>query len=563
MPINNNNIQNLQKRTMGLEQFKSFAKGYDKKVDSNKDVWIYTRVSSKEQQTNMSLSTQTSNANKFSNEKKFIVVNTFGGTYESASGDFTRKEFNRLIDEVRKAKIKPYAILINTISRFSRTGGAGVGLATELVETLGVHLIEVSTGKSTETEEGKIDIYRGLLQARQENLDRMKVTIPGMIQLLNDGNWLGKAPRGYDQYGTKVRKAKFHSDKQKIILNNEGKLLKKAWQWKLQGEKDFQIIKKLNDLGVAITKQAMSDMWRNPFYCGISAHKMLDGEVKKGNWEKMISEQDFLMVTEILKGNRFGYKHEKSNPNRPLNAFICCNTCGEKLTGYEAKKKGLHYYKCQVCKGGSINANTTMRSNGEGANNLFQNLLAKYELSRNLKALFKEQLKLTYGTLTEEGEDENKIIENELSKVEVELKNLKRRNALGEIDDKETYNELKTEFEAKINDLNKSKNNNSSKISNLNSYIENSFEVVANISKYWSSEDIETKKRIQELVFSDGLSLDIKNRTYLTKKTNVIFEMTLDIARDSEDSENKKPTNLVGGLGFVAGTGLEPVTFGL
>jgi site-specific DNA recombinase len=563
MPINNNNIQNLQKRTMGLEQFKSFAKGYDKKVDSNKDVWIYTRVSSKDQESNKSLTVQLAHSKNYAIQNNYQVVSEYGGTYESASADYTRKEFVRLINEIKKSKIKPFAILLNTINRFSRTGGGGVSLAVMLVEELGVHLIDVSTGKNTITQQGRLEIYEGLLKAKQENIDRMKVTIPGMIQLLNDGNWLGKAPRGYDQYGTKVRKAKFHSDKQKIILNNEGKLLKKAWQWKLQGEKDFQIIKKLNDLGVAITKQAMSDMWRNPFYCGISAHKMLDGEVKKGNWEKMISEQDFLMVTEILKGNRFGYKQEKSNPNRPLNAFICCNTCGEKLTGYEAKKKGLHYYKCQVCKGGSINANTTMRSNGEGANNLFQNLLAKYELSRNLEALFKEQLKLTYGTLTEEGEDENKIIENELSKVEVELKNLKRRNALGEIDDKETYNELKTEFEAKINDLNKSKNNNSSKISNLNSYIENSFEVVANISKYWSSEDIETKKRIQELVFSDGLSLDIKNRTYLTKKTNVIFEMTLDIARDSEDSESKKPTNLIDGLGFVAGTGLEPVTFGL
>jgi len=307
---------------MGLEQFKSFAKGYDKKIDTNKDVWIYTRVSSKDQQTNMSLTSQISNAKLYSNEKKIQVIKTFGGTYESASGDFTRKEFKRLIEEIRKAKVKPYAILINTISRFSRTGGPGVGLATELVEVLGVHLIEVSTGKSTETEDGKIEIYRGLLQARQDNLDRLRVTLPGMKSFLISGNWLGKSPRGFDQYGTKVKKAKFHNDEQKIVINEEGKLLKKAWQWKLQGEKDFQIIKKLDDVGLKIKKQAMSDMWRNPFYCGISVHKMLDGQLVNGNWEKMISHQDFLMVQEILKDNRFGYKHEKSNPDRPLNAFI-------------------------------------------------------------------------------------------------------------------------------------------------------------------------------------------------------------------------------------------------
>jgi len=30
---------------MGIEMFKSFAKGYDKEVKENKDVWIYTSVS--------------------------------------------------------------------------------------------------------------------------------------------------------------------------------------------------------------------------------------------------------------------------------------------------------------------------------------------------------------------------------------------------------------------------------------------------------------------------------------------------------------------------------------
>ncbi|WP_366869713.1 recombinase family protein [Flavobacterium sp.] len=548
---------------MGLEQFKSFAKGYDKKIDSNKDVWIYTRVSSKDQESNKSLQTQFESSTRFAKDKNYLVTFRFGGTYESASGDFTRKEFKRLIDEVRRAKLKPHAILINTISRFSRTGGEGVGLASELVNDLGVHLIEVSTGKSTETEDGKIEIYRGLLQARQENIDRLRVTLPGMKRFLENGYWLGKAPKGYDQFGTKVKRAKFHSDKQKIVMNSEGKLLKMAWEWKLKGDKDYIIIQKLCDLGVEITKQIISAMWRNPFYCGISAHKMLDGEVVEGKWEKMVSEQDFLMVQEILNGNRFGYKHEKSNLNRPLNGFISCNACGNKLTGYKVEKKGLHYYKCQSCKGGSINANTTIRSNGQGANNLFQDLLSKFELSSGLHNAFKEQLKMTYETLNNEGENENEIIGLELVKLEDGLKKLKRRFALGDIDDKETFNELKDEFENKIRDLNTRKANNVSKISNLDSYIETSCDVVSNISKYWGSDDIETKKRIQELVFPDGLSLDIKNRVYLTEKTNVIFEITRDIAKDSKDIESKKPTDYIDGSSLVAGTGLEPVTFGL
>src|SRR3954470_18140960 len=105
---------------MGIEMFKSFAKGYAKEIKENKKVWIYTRVSSKDQESNKSLNNQSEAANGLADARKLIVSNTFGGTYESASGDFTRIEFMKLIKAIRDANQKPYAILLNTISRFSR-----------------------------------------------------------------------------------------------------------------------------------------------------------------------------------------------------------------------------------------------------------------------------------------------------------------------------------------------------------------------------------------------------------------------------------------------------------
>jgi hypothetical protein len=40
---------------------------------------------------------------------------------------------------------------------------------------------------------------------------------------------------------------------------------------------------------------------------------------------------------------------------------------------------------------------------------------------------------------------------------------------------------------------------------------------------------LETKRRIQELVFPDGLVIDVKNRAYLTKSVNTIFELSADL----------------------------------
>ncbi len=546
---------------MGLENFKSFVnRSKDEKKQTN-DVWLYTRVSSKDQEVNKSLQNQKDSGYKYALENDYSISNTFGGTYESASGDFTRKEFSKLIQEIRDAKKRPFAILIYTMSRFSRTGGSGISLAHEVIETLGVNLIEVSTGKNTITEQGKLEIFNSLIKASQENIDRLKVTIPGMKSLLKNGGWLGNVPMGYTMFGTRVKNRSLYSEKQEIKINEVGEKLRQAWKWKLEGDKDFEIRAKLAAMGVNISKQKLSIMWRKPFYCGVSVNKMLDEPVK-GSWDKIVSKSDFFEVQEILKGNNFGFKQDKANPERPLNGFICCSKCGGKLTGYEVKKKKVHYYKCQTCSGFSINANTTQRAKAEGAHNLFITFLNDYQLPKELEGLFEEQLKLTYETLNSEKEEEEKNLQKELIKQESDLKNIKKKYALGELD-KEIYQEVKSEIDGKINGILKSMGNGLVKISNLNNYINLSKDVVSNITKYWVSNDFATKKRIQETVFPNGIVIDVKKREYLTKKVNLVFDITRAVSGlNEEEIKNGNRDFLLPSL-EVAGTGLEPMTFGL
>ena len=73
---------------MSLESFKQFQKPKNKKVNVNKLIWGYTRVSSKLQSDNFSLKEQDIDIRKYANSKGFIIEKMIGGTYESASGDF-------------------------------------------------------------------------------------------------------------------------------------------------------------------------------------------------------------------------------------------------------------------------------------------------------------------------------------------------------------------------------------------------------------------------------------------------------------------------------------------
>ena len=276
-----------------LDYFKKFNPTAEES-ESNNNVWLYTRVSSKEQyDNNGSIETQKLAANDYATKNKYNIDKTFGATYESAKGDFTRKEFNRLINEVKQSRNKPFAILIFKVNRFSRSGGRAIALLNDLIHKYSVHLIEISSGKDTTTQLGEYEIMQMLLSAKKENMARLDVTIPGMKLFIRKGNWLGKAPRGYTLKGRRVKTQSDILGKQEITINNDGKHLKKAWHLKLEGELDHIIIKKLNVLGLKVSKQWLSQMWRKPFYCGISNHKFLDGDIIKGNWKPIVSIKDF------------------------------------------------------------------------------------------------------------------------------------------------------------------------------------------------------------------------------------------------------------------------------
>ena len=90
-----------------IDYFKKFMPVTTDISNMNFDVWSYTRVSSKEQFTNnSSVSNQINHNIKYAKEQNYNIVENFGGTYESAKSDFTRKEFKRLIDKIKTSKKK-------------------------------------------------------------------------------------------------------------------------------------------------------------------------------------------------------------------------------------------------------------------------------------------------------------------------------------------------------------------------------------------------------------------------------------------------------------------------
>lgn len=527
-------------------------------------VWSYTRVSTKLQQDNYSLENQKAQNAQYCEAQKLTIARELGGKYESASGDFSRKEFMAMIKEVKMAAKKPYAIVVYVISRFSRNVRA-IALIDELVDKYGVHLIEASTGLSTETDDGKLAIYAKVLDARRDNVNRLKLTLPGMKSFLEEGNWLGNVPRGYDHFGPRA-KGKY-SETQKITLNAEGKLLQKAWEWKLNGERDFIIIEKLDVLGLKIRKQQLSEMWRNPFYCGINTNSLLDEPVQ-GSWEKMVDRQDFIVINSGFgKDRKCNYAQEKEHPARPLHGTLLCPICNAKLVGYSVKKlskkdkeaRHIHYYKCNTHTGISYNAETTTRALNTGVHQIFERIISAFKFDQDDLTILAKQL----SKILDKRNASNKCLaadlQSRLSETEKNIKLVQYRVAINEIA-KEVYDVAVEKLNKERAELIVQIEKQGQTLSNQNSVIDSALKYARNLCWAWVSAPLHAKQALQKLIFPNGLVIDRENDRYLTKTVNVLFALIADKSMHLEEKEKGLIFKIDDQSLVVAGTGLEPVS---
>ena len=120
----------------------------------------------------------------------------------------------------------------------------------------------------------------------------------------------------------------------------------------------------------------------------------------------------------------------------------------------------------------------------------------------------------------------------------------------------EQIKQEKAEKEQRLNDLRK-------KLSNSEMFINEAIEIARNIQYYWDSSDLETKLKLQKTVFPKGLWINPLHRGYLTRHVNYFFRRIPLFSRALNWRKTKKVTISDDFSLLVAGTGLEPVTFGL
>ena len=492
-----------------LELFSQFATGKKDNTAKLKKAVVYTRVSTKEQaDNNLSLDTQKKACLAFAQKHGYETMEYFGGTYESAKTD-ERKEFNKMLAYVKRRNEKIGYIIVYSVDRFSRSGANAIYIANEL-KKMGIAVLSVTQPTDTMTSSGALQQSIQFIFSQYDNDLRREKTMAGTKEKLLRGYWVTKPPMGYDM----VRQGK----EQKITINETGKLVRKAFIWKAEhGKSSAEITRLLKGMGLHIDERTISKMFRNPFYCGLLRHRALNGEVVPGKHPKIVSRAIFLKANDVLSKNSQAYKVSYTNDRLPMKQFLKCYDCRYSFAGYEVKKKGLFYYKCN-----HKDPRYACNRSAEKMHKMFEKTLRQFELDKKYVTPVKSQLVYTFESLTEQSEDITASLKAEVSAVKKKLEAIEERFALGLID-ASLFEKFKEKYQGEITEVSIQINKLGINVSNLDEFVGYAIEMSRNLANTWVSGDYEVKRKLQYLVFPEGIFYDKANDIYRIEKVNEIF----------------------------------------
>ena len=522
-----------------LEKLKEFAPKKNQLRQSNNAI-IYTRVSTKEQaDTNTSLETQKKYCENYAKSNGYKVTGYFGGTYESAKSD-ERKEFKRMLKYVRQSGTVGY-IIVYSYDRFSRTGSSAAQISQELNDQ-GIQVKAVTQEVDTTSAAGKFQQNLFYMFSQFDNELRKDKTITAMTDLLRKGYWLWNPPVGY------INKKKYHKAVDwDIIPSKESKLIKKAFAWKLKAiYSNIEIIDKLQNLGMRIDERRLSEMFKNPFYCGVLVSKMIPGEIIEGKHKPLVSKEDFLKINSI--NTHHPTHHKAENDNLPLKQFIYCESCKLPLTGYLVKKKGLYYYKCRT-KGCSCN------KSAKSLHTYFAEDLKTYQLDPKYKDIVKDVMTYTYDNITKEIRTQKKSVKKTITELSTKIESIEERYALGEINSA-IYKKFKDKYESQKQELQSKIENPTLNSSNLELAIDKALNLSESLEKIWTEGDLKQKQNLQNLVFPSGLGYDKSNDRVRTPKVNAIFGSIPILSKEISNIKNGEPIPVNQFSGLVTQKGL-------
>lgn len=318
---------------------------------------IYCRVSTEEQATEgFSIHAQKGKLTKYAEINDWDIVDYYVDDGISGKNLTERPEVSRLIEDVKKGKIKN--VLIYKLDRLTRS-----------VKDL-IYLIELfdKNNCTFNSQTEKIDTSNAV--------GRMFVKIIGIFAEFERENLAERVTFGYEQ---KTKEGNYTNcngvfgynyivGKGKLKLNkNEAVYVKKIYNWYLEGDSMLKIAKKLKDLNVSTKRggkwnqSTIYSILTNPLYIGnvrYGVGRKNSFEVSGKNITPILSEELFNNVSNLIKKRKKFHNKKYASDDTYYFRVLRCSLCGGKYHAKQQLQSGKKYitYQCNGQNNNSCNA---------------------------------------------------------------------------------------------------------------------------------------------------------------------------------------------------------------
>lgn len=339
------------------------------------NVVIYARFSSSEQREE-SIEGQVKVCTEYAENNDYTVIRTYVDRALTGRND-KRPDLQRLLSDSNNNNFQ--AVIVYSIDRFGRNLQQCLTNENKLKQN-GVALFS-ATEHFTNDPAGIF--YRNLMMAHsQYYCDELSQKIRRGMDI-NAEKCLSTG--GNIALGFKV------DDKKNFQIDPDtAPIVQYIFESYASGKTVTEIINQLNSQGlktsrgVPFNKNSLHSMLKNKRYIGIYTYK---GTEKIGGMPRIISDELFNKVAEIMDKNRKAPARARAKVEYLLTTKIFCGYCKEMMTGFSGTGKSGKVYRYYVCNGTKKKACKKKKVNKEYIEDLVVNECRKLLTNENIKKI--------------------------------------------------------------------------------------------------------------------------------------------------------------------------------
>ena len=493
---------------------------------------IYCRVSSPKQvKEGHGLQSQETRCREYAKHKGYEVIEVFKD--EGITGKLLdRPNIQNMLTFLKQHKREHFVVIIDDISRLARDIETHIKLRSSIAEAGGkLESPSIEFGEDSDSRLVEHLLASVAAHQREKNTEQVKNRMRARAL---GGYWVFPPPVGY-RFACKAAHGK-------IMVPDEpaASILKEALEGFASGRfanqtefKDFLQSKPAfpnkNAKG-QVHMKTVKDILERPLYAGYISIPAWDIKLHPAKHEPLISFETWHVIQKRLRDEGLAPARKDIHKDFPLRGYVTCGCCGKPYTSCWSKGTGGHYayYLCQnkECaeRGKSIPKKVIEDE--------FEKLLAELRPSPELFYTAAEIFSTLWDHRRENSKEEIVFMKQELRRIE-----RKGEQFMDRITESESIN-LIVAYENKIEKLEEDKLLLNEKIKNcgrpLSSFddtFRTAIDFLGNPQKIWAYDNIESKRLVLRLAFSEKLSYH-RNEGFRTPAKALPFELLDQISDD-------------------------------